>query len=90
MVSRKRTTRLPVGVGGRARLDGLVAISQYLELSVLKVRQLYAVTVPEADRLPVFVLCPHKGKNSIVRAFIDELDGWMDRMADRHYRRDED
>lgn len=67
----------------RVRLDGLTLISRYLNLHRNQVRKLYAITVPEHLRIPVFRLSPTGGKNGRLSAWVDELDAWQDRMSTR-------
>jgi hypothetical protein len=69
----------------RPRLDGLRIIAAYLKLSMQQTRKLYQLTVPVEDRLPVFTLSASRSKNARLSAFVDELDAWIDRRADRPF-----
>lgn len=76
--------------GPRLRLDGLAMIAAYMKISENQVKKLYASTVSEADRLPVFTISPSQGKNCRLSIYVDELDSWMDRQPDmfmHHHRR---
>lgn len=67
----------------RPRLDGLRVIAAYLDLSMQQTRKLYQLTVPEEDRLPVFTLSASVASNARLSAYVDMVDAWMDRRADK-------
>lgn len=68
----------------RVRLDGLKVIASWLRLSERQVRKLAHRSVPQEYRLPVFRLTLCNGRNSRVYAYVDDLQAWEQRMAERY------
>jgi len=77
----RRIRVLPEGLECRPRIDGAKMIAAYLKITPLALGKLRKITANSWDPIPLFTLTPGAGQNSMVSAFIDELDAWMDRRS---------